>query len=218
MSTPMTKLAQVLLQKSETLNLFSTGDRLKLDEKHIPDSLAVLDFWKPADGSRVLDMGTGGGLPGLALAQACPSVHFLLVDSVAKKIKAVQEMANELGLSNLKPVCGRLEALAHQAKYRENFDAVTARALAELPTLLEYAAGFLKVGGFFYAWKSADFQLELGLSKEAQKVLGLQFVRAYNYTLPGGESRSILEFEKIRPLPAGYPRKEGMPKAKPLLS
>lgn len=212
----MKDLALALQKKSETLNLFSAGDRLKLEDKHIPDSLAVLEFWKPAEGNRVLDMGTGGGLPGLALAQARPGVNFLLVDSVGKKIQAVQEVADELELSNLRTVCGRLEELAHQAKYRENFDAVTARALAELPTLLEYAAGFLKVGGELFAWKSAEYEEELASSAKAQEALNLGFVRAHNYVLPGGEGRSILKFEKMARLPELYPRKVGVPKAKPL--
>jgi len=213
----MKDLAVALQKKSETLNLFSAGDRLKLATKHIPDALAVLEFWKPEDGNRVLDMGTGGGLPGLALAQARPGVNFLLVDSVGKKIQAVQEVADELELSNLKTVCERLEELAHQAKYRENFDAVTARALAELPTLLEYAAGFLKVGGKLFAWKSAEYETELESSSKAQEILGLRFVRAHNYVLPGGESRSILEFEKVAPLSKDYPRKTGVPKGRPLI-
>ena len=213
----MTTLAQVLLRKSEALNLFSTGDRLKLDDKHIPDSLAVLNFWRIRAGDCVLDLGTGGGLPGLALAQATAEAEFTLMDSTAKKIEAVKEAAEELGLKNVRSAVGRFEALAHQKNYREQFDLVTARAVAELPTLLEYAAGFLRIGGKFYAWKSADYAEELKNSTKAREILGLDFVRAHDYVLPGGECRAILEFEKMGILSRDYPRKDGVPKAKPLL-
>jgi 16S rRNA (guanine527-N7)-methyltransferase len=213
----MSKLADILRKKSEQLNLFSAGDRLKLEEKHIPDALAVLEFWAVEPGMRGVDIGTGGGLPGLVLAESLPGVEFTLMDATAKKIDAVKEVAAEAGLKNVQCVAGRFEDLAHEARYREQFDFATARAVAELPVLLEYATGFLKVGGRFYAWKSMEYSDELEASATAQKILGLEFVRAHNYSLPGGEGRSVLEFVKVRPLSGEYPRKNGMPKNKPLV-
>ncbi len=213
----MNDLITVLQKKSAELNLFSAGDRLKLGEKHIPDALAVLDFWTVKSGDRVADIGTGGGLPGLALANALPEVEFTLVDSTAKKIEAIRDMADDLGLKNVHGLVGRFEELAHENKWREQFDAVTARAVAELPVLLEYVAGFLKVGGKFFAWKQADYEEELESSAKAQQILGLRFVRAHKYSLPSGEDRAILEFEKVTPLSKDYPRKNGLPKAKPIL-
>lgn len=210
----MNDLIRVLQKKSTELNLFSAGDRLKLGEKHIPDALAVLDFWEP--GKRVADIGTGGGLPGLALAGERPDLEFTLVDSTAKKIEAIMDMAEELDLRNVQGLIGRFEELAHEKKWREQFDTVTARAVAELPVLLEYVAGFLKVGGKFYAWK-ADYAAELEASHAAQEILGLKFMRAHKYSLPSGEARAILEFKKMAPLSREYPRKNGVPKAKPLL-
>lgn len=213
----MDKLIEVLQKKSAELNLFSAGDRLKLGEKHIPDALAVLDFWAVKSGDRVADIGTGGGLPGLALANALPEVEFTLVDSTAKKVEAIRDMADYLGLKNVHGLVGRFEELAHEKKWREQFDAVTARAVAELPVLLEYVTGFLKVGGKFYAWKQADYVAELESSAKAQEILGMEFVRAHKYSLPSGEDRAILEFEKTGALPKDYPRKNGLPKAKPIL-
>jgi 16S rRNA (guanine527-N7)-methyltransferase len=210
----MPTLVEVLQKKSAELNLFSAGDRLKLADKHIPDALAVLDFWEP--GARVADIGTGGGLPGLALAGERPDLEFTLVDSTAKKIEAIMDMAEELDLRNVQGLIGRFEDLAHERKWREQFDTVTARAVAELPVLLEYVAGFLKVGGRFYAWK-ADYMPELKASETAQELLGLEFMRAHEYTLPTGENRAILEFKKTASLSQEYPRENGLPKAKPLL-
>lgn len=210
----MPTLVEVLQKKSAELNLFSAGDRLKLADKHIPDALAVLDFWEP--GERVADIGTGGGLPGLALACERPDLEFTLVDSTAKKVEAIMDMAEELDLRNVQGLIGRFEDLAHERKWREQFDTVTARAVAELPVLLEYVAGFLKVGGKFYAWK-ADYMPELKASETAQEILGLEFMRAHEYTLPTGENRAILEFKKTASLSQEYPRENGLPKAKPLL-
>lgn len=213
---PVKSLREVLLQKSGELNLFSAGDRLKLEEKHLPDARAVLDFWKSEAGMRVADLGTGGGLPGLALAEACPELQFTLMDATAKKVEAVKEVAATLGFKNVTGVSGRFEELAHEAAYRQYFDVVMARAVAELPVLLEYVVGFLKVGGKFYAWKAADYEGELESSLKAQHVLGLEFVRAHPYTLPSGEERIILEFEKKMAVSEDYPRKNGVPKNKPL--
>jgi 16S rRNA (guanine527-N7)-methyltransferase len=209
-------LILLLTEKSEHLNLFSAGDRLKLAEKHIPDSLKVLDFWRPKENEKIIDLGTGGGLPGLALAVSCPHANFTLLDSHAKKIDAVSEIANELNLKNVDFICDRIEEVAHEKKYREQFNFVTARALAELPTLLEYASGFLKVGGQLFAWKSGDYAEELKNSLRAQKEFNLIFKKAFPYILPGGESRTILMFEKTKELTHNYPRKTGTPKANPI--
>ncbi len=199
-------LARILRKKSQKLNLFSAGDREKLEEKHIPDSLAVLDFWDTRQ-RRVLDIGTGGGLPGLALAVACDGMEFVLMDAREKKIKVVKEVAEELELENVDCVVGRFEELAREDEFRGGFDVVVARAVAELPVLLEYAVGFLKKGGKLYAWKSVEERAE-----NAEKVLGMKFLKAYKY----GERRVILEFEKIMGTDEKYPRRTGVPKKRPL--
>ncbi len=217
MESKMNRLIEVLQKKSAELNLFSAGDRLKLGEKHIPDALAVLDFWDVKDGQRGADIGTGGGIPGLVLAYVLPNVEFMLVDSTEKKIVAIEAMADDLEMQNVFTAVGRFENLGHERELREQFDFVTARAVAELPVLLEYVVGFLKVGGHFYAWKQEDYSEELESSQKAQQVLAMKFKRAHEYALPSGERRVILEFEKTAKLPSSYPRKDGVPKSKPLL-
>jgi len=212
----MKQLAKALKKKSGVVNLFSTGDRDKLENKHIPDSLAVLEFWEVQDGMKVLDLGTGGGLPGLALASSLEKVNFTLMDATQKKIRAVQEVADELKLSNVITLAGRCEELAHEDEYREKFDIVCARAVATLPTLLEYVSGFMELGATFYAWKSAEYMDELENSRQAQEILELEFVEAFEYSLPGGEYRSILKFRKIGSLEERFPRRTGVAKARPL--
>ncbi len=215
--TPTLQNLQILLeQTSKELNLFSAGDRLKIGDKHLPDSMAVLQFWNPQKDIRVADIGTGGGLPGLALAVTCPEASFTLMDAREKKVRAVKGISEELGLENTRVISGRFEELAREQKYREQFDVVTARAVAALPLLLEYATGFLKVGGSLYAWKGPDYEAELKATKIAQAELGLVYKEQFPYELPGSEARVILRFEKMKKLHPAYPRRTGVPSSNPL--
>lgn len=208
-------LAQILKQKSQKLNLFSNADREKLESLHFPDSLMILDCWDLKSDDRILDIGTGGGVPGLVLATECPDNRFVLLDSTKKKLTALDEIIDELQITNVETLWGRVEELAH--KERESFDIVTARAVAGLPTLLEYAAGFVKVGGSFYAWKPRDYEDELNSSKNAQETLNLKFESAFDYELPDGSKRSILRFKKTAGLDIKYPRRTGSPSKSPIL-
>ncbi len=202
---------------NKKLNLISFKSRKELDMKHVRDSLALLSVFDLEAGQRVLDLGAGGGFPGVPLAIMAPETEFLLVDSTTKKMMAVQEIANELGLENVKTVADRIETLAHDDLYREAFGLVVARALAPLPTLLEYAAGFVCVHGMFVAYKSADYESELKKSKNAIKKLGFEFMGPVDYALDDDMgSRSLLIFQKNEPLNDRYPRKPGTPKKKPL--
>ncbi|MBT5516419.1 16S rRNA (guanine(527)-N(7))-methyltransferase RsmG, partial [Candidatus Peregrinibacteria bacterium] len=171
----MISLSNRLREKSQELNLFSTGDREKLETKHIPDALAVSDFWELPDGASVVDLGTGGGLPGLALAVDYPEADFILIDSRVKKVKAVNEVIDSMEIENARAVSGRFEELAHMDELREIFDFAVARAVAPLPLLLEYAAGFLKRDGHFYAWKGSNYEEELKAASKAMHCLSFRF-------------------------------------------
>jgi 16S rRNA (guanine527-N7)-methyltransferase len=210
-------LIQLLQQRSLLLNLFSAGDREKLESKHLPDALAALDFHDFLAKEKVLDLGTGGGIPGLALAVACPQSHFSMMDSVTKKMEALHEITEELGLTNVDFLVGRIEDFAHEKECRGQFDTVTARAVAPLPVLLEYASGFLKVGGQLIAWKGPEWEIELESSKKAQEFLQLEFKSSHSYKLPSGEERHLLKFVQKAPCPWAYPRKVGDPKKFPLV-
>lgn len=207
------QLEKLLIEQSEKMNLFSAADRLKIKEKHFADSLAIQNHWDVKDGMKIIDIGTGGGLPGLALACENPKLHFTMLDSTKKKIDAINEIIKEMNLKNCDTLCGRIEELGHQ--YHEKFDMVTARALAPLNVLLEYAVGFLKPEGILYAWK-ANYHEEFELSKNAQKVLKMDMIAVYDYELASGEKRTILTFKKRGHSDNRYPRRVGIPSKSPL--
>lgn len=206
-----------LEQWNQKLNLISYKDRHELMVKHVQDSLALLEVFELEKGQRVLDLGAGGGFPGLPLAIMAPETEFVLLDSIAKKMKAVQAMADEIGLHNVKTLVGRAEELAHDEHYRESFGLVVSRAVAPLATLLEYAAGFVCVHGVFVAYKSANYEAELEAAEKAMKTLGFSFEGPIEYELAEEMgSRTLLIFSKSKALSDKYPRPAGVPKKSPL--
>lgn len=212
----LNKLIEVLKAYSSQLNLISTGDRERLGDKHIPDCLEFFNIHEDVSGMKIADLGTGGGLPGLVLAQQAPDAEFTLIDSRQKKLEAIGSMAEELEIMNINLDSGRFEELAHQEKHRDTYDIVVARAVAPLPVLLEYTVGFIKEGGELLAWKGTNYKEELSAAKAAMELLDLDLEKEHHYTLPSGEERVILQFRKMGPTPDKYPRTTGKPKKNPL--
>jgi 16S rRNA (guanine527-N7)-methyltransferase len=212
----MNKLIDIFKDYANRLNLLSTGDRELLAEKHFPDCLEVLKYWTPSAPCKIADIGTGGGLPGLVLADKLPDCQFTLIDARQKKIEAIEGIAGEAELGNVTGLSGRFEILAHESEYREQFDVVTARAVAPLPVLLEYAAAFLKVDGQLFAWKGSNYIDEINDAREAMEILSLELTDEHSYNLPSGEDRVLLVFKKSEPTDDKYPRRDGKPKQSPL--
>jgi 16S rRNA (guanine527-N7)-methyltransferase len=153
----------------------------------------------------------------LPLAIALEDTDCVGIDAIQKKISALWRIVEPMGLRNASMLCGRSEELAHKPGLRATFDVVTARAVAPLPVLLEYAIPFLNVGGIAVFWKSTKVADELASSANAQKVLHAPFVCTYDYELPSGwGKRTLVIFRKTKPTSDDYPRKVGVPKAKPL--
>lgn len=206
---------------NKKLNLISYKTREELQIKHLQDSLALLEIFDLEEGQRILDIGAGGGFPGVPLAIFSPGAEFVLMDSTDKKMKAVAKIIKKVGIDNVSTMSGRCEELGHDDKIRESFGMVVARAMAPLPTLLEYAAPFVCVNGIFVAYKSRDYKEELDESANAQSVLGLVFTGAIDYELSEEDGtlvgeRSLLIFTKKKALDDEYPRRNGVPKKKPL--
>lgn len=199
------------------LNLSAIKDEEGMVIKHFIDSVLILKVFNFESGQRLVDIGSGGGFPGLPLGIINSKLTITLIDSVGKKMKAVQAMAEELGLANVQTDVGRAEEFGHDQNFREQFDWATARAVAELPVLLEYLSPLVKIGGQIVAYKSGDYQEELNKSQSAQQKLQLKLVRTIEDELPENQGRrSFLIFQKIAPLSVEFPRAVGIPKKKPL--
>lgn len=185
--------ARIFLEKNSCLNLISKNDEKFLFEKHIFDSLAINLFIKPQDGQFLLDIGTGGGFPAVPIAILYDNINVYAVDSIKKKIKAIEEIKNELGLKNLFPICDRV------ANITQKFDYITTRAVASLDVTLKYAIPHLKKGGHFIAYKSKKTTDELKDAEKIIKLLGIKLINTINYDLPLEENyeRNLLVFKRL---------------------
>ena len=166
---------------------------------------------------KLADIGTGAGFPGIALKILLPDLNVTLIDSLEKRIKFLNVVCENLELEGISAVHGRVEDLAHDVCFRENFDLVTARAVASLPVLSEYCIPFIKKDGIFFAYKSEKAEEEIALSNNALNVLSSKIERFCEFTIPGTDlHRSIIVIRKEEKTSEKYPRRSGTPSKKPL--
>lgn len=209
------RFAAFLLEKNKQFNLTAVKTMEEAAVRHMADSLFLL---KCADlkGKSILDVGTGGGFPGMPLKLYEPSLDITMLDSTAKRIDFIREAAAREGIE-VKAVTARAEEAA-TGELRGAFDIVTSRAVAPLNILTELSMGFLKVGGLFMPMKSRNeaAELELAEAKKAIEVMGGRLVGARKYSFEGESPRQVLFIEKTAPTPEGYPRKYSRISKKPL--
>jgi 16S rRNA (guanine527-N7)-methyltransferase len=200
-------------------NLTSNRDRAELDRRHISESLAFgrllfsRGFLNPR--TRMLDVGAGGGLPGIPIKIAWPSVRVTLLESKAKKAQFMQRVIDELHLDGAEVLEGRAETLAHHPSHREAYDVVVARAVAPLPVLLEYTLPFLRNGASLAAIKGSAAPRELAESQKALAELGGRLTEAVR--LADTASQTVLIIEKRWATPEHYPRRPGIPSKRPII-
>ena len=209
------RLTEYILDWNEKINVTAIRDPEDFYEKNINDSLAVMNLEEFRSAKRILDLGTGGGFPGLPLAIACPDKEFFLLDSVAKKLKVVAAAVNEFGLENVDVLNMRAEDLARWPAYRETFDLVVSRAVSNMTTLSEYCLPFVKTGGYFIAYKTEEATDEISRAEKAISILGGKMERI----VPGGIEGSghiFVVVKKVKTTAPKYPRKSGLPLKKPL--
>jgi len=207
--------ARELAAWNEKLNLTAIRDEQGVAVKHFLDCLLVTQCADFSSGT-LIDVGTGAGFPGLVLAAAFPGLSVTLLDSTGKKLAAVESIAKEMGVSNVAFIHARAEDAGRLPAYRERFDFVTARAVAALPVLLEYALPFARTGGAFFAMKGAAAGEELTAAANALSVLHGEVVKEYDFTLPGGDERTVFCIKKISQISPKYPRPSAQLTKKPL--
>lgn len=174
---------------------------------HLLDSLTTLKTFSAEPGLQILDIGTGGGFPGVPLAALIPDAHITLLDSTAKKVRFAAETAASCGLKNCTGLHARAETLARDPKHRERYDIVVSRAVAAFSTLIELMLPLVRVGGKAIALKGARFEEELSGVTELVQELGGSKPRVQIFRLPGSEiDRYLIVVEKIKATPRYFPR------------
>lgn len=210
------RYGSLLLEQNQVMNLTAITEPEQVARLHMLDCAAVLGAADFA-GQSVLDVGTGAGFPGLVLKLCEPSLDLTLLDSLAKRVHWLEGLAPTLGAEGVRCIHGRAEELSLLPEWREHFDLVTSRAVADLRVLCELCLPFVKVGGVFLAMKAEDSTGEVDAAARAVSVLGGRRLSTYRYTIPGTEvTRKVIRIEKIAPTPPRYPRRFSKIKKVPL--
>lgn len=213
-------LMTVFLDENTRINLSALRTEDACWNGNILDSLSFVTLVDsglvPAPRS-LIDVGTGGGFPLLPLAVVYPDTTCVGLDSIGKKIKAIDRIAAAAGIPNVRTIAERSEILGRNPKHRERYDTVTARAVAPLNILLEYTAPFAAVGGHVVLWKSMTIEQELADAQNAASTLGCVLSDSFEYDLGGDWGhRQLLIYRKQSPTPDVYPRAIGEAKTQPI--
>lgn len=212
------RYVELLLVANERLNLTRVMAPEAVARLHLLDALAALPLLDDAAPASAVDLGSGGGVPGIPLALARPEIRWTLVDSIAKKAEALQGFVEALGLRNVVVLAERAETLGQLPAHREEHDLVAARACAPLPVLAELALPLLRTSGRLVAWKGllTEHSDEIQHGRAALSQVGgeLRSVRPAGMAALGGHTLVIAS--KERPTPARYPRRPGEPSRHPL--
>ena len=206
-----------LLEKNQVMNLTAITDPEGILRKHFVDSCALGKAVSMEGEKRLLDVGTGAGFPGIPLKIVYPELEVVLLDSLNKRVKFLNAVIENLGLTGITAIHGRAEDIAKQKEYREGFDLVVSRAVANLSSLSEYCLPFVKTGGMFVPYKSGSVDTELSEASRAIKVLGGEYRDTVRFELPGTDiDRTLVVIEKVKETPKKYPRKAGTPSKEPI--
>lgn len=209
-----------LLDWNSRVNLTAITGYEEVQVKHFLDSLSVTLACQPPMDSvdfRLIDVGTGAGIPGVPLKIMLPGIRLTLLDATAKKAAFLNHLKSRLGL-DIEIVVGRAEEIAHDTRYREQFDIVLSRAVASLPALVELALPFCKVGGSFIAQKKGNIDREIDMAIRAINILGGTLREVKRIELEElSDERILIIIDKVSTTSELYPRRPGMPLKRPLV-
>lgn len=207
---------ELLIEKNKVMNLTAITELSEVISKHFIDSLSIARLYRPSS-EKILDLGTGAGLPGIPIKIAFPDTQVVLMDSLNKRVRFLDEVIEKLSLDNITTIHGRAEDFGRDKNYREAFDICTSRAVARLSTLSEYCIPFIKVGGKFIPYKSGNITEEVNEAGKAINILGGKILKADEFELPNTDiRRTLILIEKSKYTPTKYPRLAGKPSKEPL--
>ncbi|MGQ9829922.1 MAG: 16S rRNA (guanine(527)-N(7))-methyltransferase RsmG [Roseiflexus sp.] len=197
------------------VNLTAITDEEGIVVRHFLDSLRCALSWGDAPSS-LIDIGSGAGFPGLPLKILRPEMRVALVESIGKKATFLRHVVDVLNLRDVTVLNARAETVGRDPHHREQYDVVTARAVAELATLVEYCLPLCRVDGRVLAPKGSDITDEIARARIAIERLGGQLIGVEPVTIPGVEPRTLVVITKVAPTPAVYPRAIGVPARRPV--
>lgn len=206
-----------ILKANENINLTAITDRDEFIAKHIIDSLGCANLPEFEQAKAVIDVGTGGGFPGVPLAVAFPDKEFTLIDSLNKRLKVVETACRQLGINNVEVIHGRAEDLAREEDYRDYYDLCVSRAVAPMNVLCELCLPFVRKGGSFIAFKGPECVEEVKTAAKAMEKLDAKLVSIIpQLKSQGMEGHSLVLLEKTGTTDPLYPRRAGKPAKSPL--
>jgi 16S rRNA (guanine527-N7)-methyltransferase len=214
------QLGAAVREGNRRVNLTRIVQPAEIETRHFLDSLTaalpLLDRLRSGDVLRLVDVGSGGGFPGLPLKIAFPQLEVTLVESVHKKADFLKETVAQLGLSNVEVIAERAETAGRAPEHRDAYDWATARALGTLPVVIELCAPFLDAGGLLVAQRSGKLDDELTHAAPAFKALRLWSRTPIYLDVPGLDGHGLIVGEKYAPTPDAYPRRPGLPRKRPI--
>lgn len=208
-----------IVEWNRKMNLTRITGYEEVQIKQFLDSLTVIPQMETSESDiRIIDVGSGAGMPGIPIKIVRPDVKVTLLEATAKKAQFLQYVIDKLGLKDIEVMTGRAEEIAHQHQHRERYDIVLSRAVAALPVAVELALPFSIQGGRFIAQKKGDIEQEITLSARAITEMGgeLRYVKQVQIG-ELNEGRKLLVIEKVKPTPDKYPRRPGMPAKRPIM-
>jgi len=217
MNNEFEEYSKMMLHYNEFMNLTAITELDEIKEKHFLDSVTLVTSDKLSPECSMIDIGAGAGFPSIPVKIVRKDIKLTMLDSLNKRINFLNDVIDKIGLKDARAIHFRAEDAGKDKSLRENFDVATARAVAVLAVLAEYALPFVKVGGYFVAMKGTAPDEELENAKRAIKEMGGKTQEVKEILLPSGIKHSLIIIEKIASTPSKYPRKAGKPSKEPIV-